>query len=237
MWIRTVFDMHRHGPGTNVHRRYLLLIRYLLTVLVLAYDVEGDLRDTHQPTTSQANNQQTVHASVGEIRLHQYLVYEIHQQQYLVYGVPTHLIRTWWGQAIQEVNALFHRPSGYPTVQNSTFVELHADLFSRNASPLEVYVFVTDANRGEDIMSNEICRRFNRKQQYRRRRGRSVCSSQTGLWSGILIRDMYACIRTYYVRPNTSGENEKHPPEVRSRDGHTCRTCVQKLRSISYKTS
>ena len=34
------------------------------------------------------------------------------------------------------------------------------------------------------------------------------------------------CIRTYYVRPNISGGNKKHPPEVRSRDGHTWRTCV-----------
>ena len=39
-----------------------------------------------------------------------------------------------------------------------------------------------------------------------------------------------------YVRPNIFGENKKHPPEVRSRDGHTCRTCVQKFRSISYNT-
>ena len=45
------------------------------------------------------------------------------------------------------------------------FPELHADLFSCHASPLEVYVFVTVANRGEDVMSDEICRRFNGKQQ------------------------------------------------------------------------
>ena len=43
--------------------------------------------------------------------------------------------------------------------------ELHADLFSRHASPLEVYVFVAVANRGEDVMSDEICRRFSGKQQ------------------------------------------------------------------------
>ena len=64
-----------------------------------------------------------------------------------------------------------------------------------------------------------------------------VCSSQTGLRFGTLLRDMYARIRTYYVRPNIIGENKKHPPEVRSRDGHTCRTFVQKFRSISCKTS
>ena len=43
--------------------------------------------------------------------------------------------------------------------------ELHADLFSRHASPLEVYVFVVVANRGEDDMSDEICHQFNGKQQ------------------------------------------------------------------------
>ena len=43
--------------------------------------------------------------------------------------------------------------------------ELHADLFSRHVSPLEVYVFVAVANGGEDVMSDEICRRFNGKQQ------------------------------------------------------------------------
>ena len=36
--------------------------------------------------------------------------------------------------------------------------ELHADLFSRHASPLGVYVFVVVANRGEDVTSDEICR-------------------------------------------------------------------------------
>ena len=42
--------------------------------------------------------------------------------------------------------------------------ELQADLFSRHASPLEVYVFVAVANRGEDAMSDEI-NRFNGNQQ------------------------------------------------------------------------
>ena len=63
----------------------------------------------------------------------------------------------------------------------SVLSELHADLFSHLASPLEVYVFVAVANRGEDIMSDEICHRFNEKQQYRRRSGRSMGSSQTCL--------------------------------------------------------
>ena len=37
----------------------------------------------------------------------------------------------------------------------SWLAKFHADLFSRHTSPLEVYVFVAVANRGED-MSNEI---------------------------------------------------------------------------------
>ena len=53
-------------------------------------------------------------------------------------------------------------------------VELHGDLFSRHASPLEVYVFVAVDERGEHALSDEICRRCNGKQQGRRRGGRSV---------------------------------------------------------------
>ena len=51
--------------------------------------------------------------------------------------------------------------------------ELHGDLFSRHASPLEVYVVAVD-ERSEHVMSDEICRRCNGKQQGRRRGGRSV---------------------------------------------------------------
>ena len=47
--------------------------------------------------------------------------------------------------------------------------ELHADLFSRHVSPLEVHVFVAVDERGEDVMSDEICRRCNEKQEIRRR--------------------------------------------------------------------
>ena len=46
---------------------------------------------------------------------------------------------------------------------------LHADLFSRHGSPLEVYVFLAVEERGEDVMSDAICRRCNGKQQIRRR--------------------------------------------------------------------
>ena len=52
--------------------------------------------------------------------------------------------------------------------------ELRADLFSRHASPLEVCcVFVAVDERGEDVMSDDICRRCNGKKQ-RRRGGRIV---------------------------------------------------------------
>ena len=52
--------------------------------------------------------------------------------------------------------------------------ELHADVFSRHASPSEVCVFVAVDEKGEDVKSDEICRRCNEKQQRRRRGGRSV---------------------------------------------------------------
>ena len=61
-----------------------------------------------------------------------------------------------------------------------SLAELHGDLFSRHASPVEVYVFVAVDERGEHAMSDEICRRFNGKPQ-RRGVAAEVCSSQTGL--------------------------------------------------------
>ena len=57
-------------------------------------------------------------------------------------------------------------------VEYLALAELHGDLFSRHASLLEVYVSVAVDERGEDVMSDEICRRCNGKQQ-RRRGGRS----------------------------------------------------------------
>ena len=58
--------------------------------------------------------------------------------------------------------------------------ELHADMFSRHASPLQVCVFVTVDERGEGVMSDEICRRCNGKHK-KRGVAAEVCSSQTGL--------------------------------------------------------
>ena len=53
--------------------------------------------------------------------------------------------------------------------------ELHGDLFSRHASPLEVYVFVAVDERGEHVLSDEICRRCNGKQQVKA--GRPKCAA------------------------------------------------------------
>ena len=103
-------------------------------------------------------------------------------------------------------------------------VELHGDLFSRHASPLEVYVFVAVANRGEHVMSGEICRRCNGKQQGRRRGGRSV---QLPDWFMILhSSSRYLRTYTYYVQYEIySAKKKKHPPEVRPRDGHVEHVC------------
>ena len=46
--------------------------------------------------------------------------------------------------------------------------ELHGDLFSPHASPLEAYVSVAVDERGEEVMSDETCRRNNGKQERRR---------------------------------------------------------------------
>ena len=98
--------------------------------------------------------------------------------------------------------------------------ELHADLFSRHASPLDVYVFAAVDDRSEDVMSDNIFRRCNGKQQRRRRGGRSVqlsnwfmilhsSSRHLSTWYTYYVLLIYArSIRTtYYARPNTFGEN------------------------------
>ena len=86
--------------------------------------------------------------------------------------------------------------------------ELHADLLSHHASPLEVCVSVAVDERDEDVMSDEIYRRYNGKQQRRRRGGRSV---QLPNWFMIQhsFRDIYAhSIRsTYFARPKIFGES------------------------------
>ena len=59
-------------------------------------------------------------------------------------------------------------------LEHIILAELHDDLFSRHARPLEGYVFVVVDDRGKDVLSDEIRRRCNGKQQRRRRGGRSV---------------------------------------------------------------
>ena len=55
------------------NQKRVLLARCVLAyyVLVIAYDVQGNLWNTRQPMTFHVNDQQTVHAYVGEIRLYQ----------------------------------------------------------------------------------------------------------------------------------------------------------------------
>ena len=79
--------------------------------------------------------------------------------------------------------------------------ELHGDLFSRHASPLEVYVCVAVGERGEDVMSDEICRRCNGKQQRRRRGGRSVHLPDWFMMLHSSSRHlcMYTYVRTTYL--------------------------------------
>ena len=60
------------------------------------------------------------------------------------------------------------------SISYSGLAELHGDLFSCHASPLEDYVFVAVDERGEGVMPDEIGRRNNEKQEMRRRGGRSV---------------------------------------------------------------
>ena len=133
MRMRTIFDVHRHGRGTYMNRRmYFMLITYQVLaycVLLLVRDVRGDLRDTRQLTTSQINNQQTVHASyMGKIHLYQYIFYVVHSLVYYGHGeikrlrrhtpsfvaplaTQLHIIRHNVGQVWHTVGQLLY---GYP---------------------------------------------------------------------------------------------------------------------------
>ena len=74
--------------------------------------------------------------------------------------------------------------------------------------------------RGERVMSDEICRRCNGKQHGRRRGGRSVQLPD----SFMILHSSSRYSRTYtyvlLVRPNIFSGKKKAPSEVRSRDGH-----------------
>ena len=102
-------------------------------------------------------------------------------------------------------------PTKKKTLFDILLAELHGDLFSRHASPLEGYVFVMIDDRGEDVLSDEICRRCNGKQQRRRRGGRSVQPPDC------IPTFMHACIRTHYVHDQKySGEKQKRNNPLRS---------------------
>ena len=104
--------------------------------------------------------------------------------------------------------------------------ELHADVFSRLASPLEVYVFAAVDERSEHGMFDEICRRCNGKQLRSRRDGgsmelpdwfmtlhsssRHLCTSKVRTTVRI----------TKHITKHIRRQKEKTSPEVRSRDGH-----------------
>ena len=100
--------------------------------------------------------------------------------------------------------------------------ELHGDLFSRHASPLEVYVLWRSTKRREHFMSDEICRRCNGKQQGRRRGGRSVQLPDSFVILHSSSRHfMHVYIRTIITTKYIQRKKKKAPSEVRSR-GWTC---------------
>ena len=77
-------------------------------------------------------------------------------------------------------------------------VELHADLFSRRASPLEVYVVVTVDDTSEDVLPDEICRRCNGKHQRRRRGDRTV--QLLDWFMNLHSSSTHICTYTYVLR-------------------------------------
>ena len=108
---------------------------------------------------------------------------------------------------------------------NTSLTELHADLFSHHANPLEVNVFVAVDERGEDVVSDEICRRYNGKQQRRTRGGRGV--QLLDCFMILYSSSRHLCTYTYVLRTTkyTRRKQAKKSPEVRSRDGHVEHVC------------
>ena len=102
--------------------------------------------------------------------------------------------------------------------------ELHTDLFSRHASPLEVAVFVVVAKIGEDT-SDEIDLSSIQWEAAIKVAEWPKCAAPRLIYDSALFFEtcIHVYVRTCYVRSNILGENKKHSPEVRSRDGHTYR--------------
>ena len=95
----------------------------------------------------------------------------------------------------------------YCLVAYDTLAKLPGDLFSPRPSPLEGYVFVVNDDRGEDVLSDEICRRCDRKQKKRRCGGRSAQPSDRFVYDS----DIYARMYSYALctRPNIVDEKQK----------------------------
>ena len=100
---------------------------------------------------------------------------------------------TWSLGSQQRVQSRYKGKAHYVMYRSA---KLHGDLFSRHASPLEVYVFVAVDERGEHALSDEICRRCNGKQQGRRRGGRSV---QLPDWFMIQHSSRHVCTYAYVL--------------------------------------
>ena len=97
--------------------------------------------------------------------------------------------------------------------------ELHADLFSRHASPLEVYAFVAVANRGEDVMSDEILSSIQWKAAIKEAAW-PKCAAPRLVYDSALFFEtcMYVNVRITYDQVYLT-KKKKIPPHVRSLDG------------------
>ena len=105
--------------------------------------------------------------------------------------------------------------------------ESHGDLFSRHDSPVEVCVFVAVDERGEYVMSDEICRRCNVKQQGRGGGGRSVQLPDSFM---ILHSSRHLFTYTYVLSIRTTKYIHRKKKNQRPLGGQvsrwTCRTCM-----------
>ena len=115
--------------------------------------------------------------------------------------------------------------------------ELNADLFSRHASPLEVYVFVAVDDRGEDVCPTRFVVDATENRKAAKDPWRPKCAAPRLVYDSALFFEtfIHVYIRITYDQICSAIKKKKHPGGQVS--GWTCRTRVQKFRIHLLKAS
>ena len=113
--------------------------------------------------------------------------------------------------------------------------ELHADLFSRHASPSVVYAFAAVDERGEEVFRRDLSSipRETAKEEWRPK-----CAAPRMVYGSTLSFEtfMNVYVRTTYDQIHSTKKEEENQREGQV-SGWGCRTCVQNCRVYRLKTT